>query len=123
VSTYPGWRPQYFNFFRLCDAGFGLLFIGVAGCIADRITSAPNEPEQVDVQLSGSSVPSCSITLGAVRPVTARRMFRWRRLLCRGPVFAIAPTTCDFRADDARRGFFEREGMQAFCPKGRAPSR
>lgn len=58
-------------------------------------------------------------TLGAVRPVTARRMFGGVGYYCEGVFFAIAAEEqLYFRVDDASRGFFEREGMQAFCPKG-----
>ena len=58
-------------------------------------------------------------TLGAVRPVTARRMFGGVGFYAEGLFFAIAAEDLlYFRVDDASRGFFEREGMQAFCPKG-----
>ena len=58
-------------------------------------------------------------TLGAVRAVTARRMFGGIGYYAEGLFFAIAEDDLlYFRVDDASRGFFEREGMQAFCPMG-----
>jgi len=58
-------------------------------------------------------------TLGAVRPVTARRMFGGVGYYCEDLFFALAADDLlYFRVDDASRGYFEREGMQAFCPMG-----
>ena len=58
-------------------------------------------------------------TLGAVRAVTARRMFGGVGFYAEGLFFAIADDDLlYFRADDASRGFFEREGLQPFCPMG-----
>ena len=58
-------------------------------------------------------------TLGAVRPVTARRMFGGVGYYSEGLFFAIADDDLlYFRVDDASCGFFEREGMPAFCPMG-----
>lgn len=58
-------------------------------------------------------------TLGAVRSVTARRMFGGVGYYSEDLFFAIADDDLlYFRVDDASRGFFEREGMQAFCPMG-----
>ena len=58
-------------------------------------------------------------TLGAVRPVTARRMFGGVGYYANGLFFAIADDDqLYFRVDAASRGFYEREGMHAFCPMG-----
>jgi DNA transformation protein len=58
-------------------------------------------------------------TLGAVRPVTARRMFGGIGYYSDGLFFAIADDDqLYFRVDAASRGYFEREGMPAFCPMG-----
>jgi DNA transformation protein len=58
-------------------------------------------------------------TLGAVRPVTARRMFGGVGYYAEDLFFAIADDDLlYFRVDDASREFFEREGMQPFCPMG-----
>ncbi len=58
-------------------------------------------------------------TLGAVRPVTARRMFGGVGFYAEGLFFAIADDdVLYFRVDDASRGYYEREGLQAFCPMG-----
>ncbi len=58
-------------------------------------------------------------TLGAVRPVTARRMFGGVGYYSEDLFFALADDDLlYFRVDDASRGYFEREGMQAFCPMG-----
>src|ERR1700688_791386 len=58
-------------------------------------------------------------TLGAVRPVTARRMFGGVGFYAEDLFFAIADDdVLYFRVDDASRGFFEREGQQPFCPMG-----
>jgi DNA transformation protein len=58
-------------------------------------------------------------TLGAVRPVAARRMFGGVGYYAGDLFFAIADDdVLYFRVDDASRGYFEREGLQAFCPMG-----
>ena len=57
--------------------------------------------------------------LGAVRAVTARRMFGSVGYYADGLFFAIADDdVLYFRVDEASRAFFEDEGMQAFAPMG-----
>jgi DNA transformation protein len=58
-------------------------------------------------------------TLGAVLPVTARRMFGGVGYYAEDLFFAIADDDVLYlRVDEASRGYFEREGLQAFCPMG-----
>jgi DNA transformation protein len=57
--------------------------------------------------------------LGAVRPVTARRMFGGVGYYADGLFFAIADDdTLYFRADATSRSRYEAEGLQAFAPMG-----
>jgi DNA transformation protein len=73
------------------------------------------------VAVSGQFSTFLLDTLAAVRPVTARRMFGGVGFYAEDLFFAIADDDLlYFRVDDASRGFFEREGMQAFCPMGPA---
>jgi DNA transformation protein len=72
------------------------------------------------VAVSGQFSTFLLDTLGTVCPVTARRMFGGVGFYAEGLFFAIADDdVLYFRVDDASRGFFEREGLQAFCPMGR----
>ena len=57
--------------------------------------------------------------LGAVRPVSARRMFGGVGYYADGLFFAIADDeTLYFRVDAASRSYYEAEGLPAFAPMG-----
>jgi DNA transformation protein and related proteins len=57
--------------------------------------------------------------LGAVRPVTARRMFGGVGYYADGLFFAIADDdVLYFRVDEASRSYYEAEDLQAFAPMG-----
>ncbi len=57
--------------------------------------------------------------LGAVRPVTARRMFGGVGYYADGLFFAIADDdVLYFRVDETSRPDYEAEGLQAFAPLG-----
>jgi DNA transformation protein len=57
--------------------------------------------------------------LGAVRTVTARRMFGGVGYYADGLFFAIADDdVLYFRVDEDTRSYYEAEGLQAFAPMG-----
>jgi DNA transformation protein and related proteins len=57
--------------------------------------------------------------LGAVRPVTARRMFGGVGYYADGSFFAIAEDdVLYFRVDETSRSEYEAAGLQAFAPLG-----
>src|SRR5450432_1892167 len=57
--------------------------------------------------------------LGAVRPVTARRMFGGVGYYADGRFFALADDdVLYFRVGEASRPYYQAEGLQAFAPMG-----